>query len=835
MLNGWRGTLIAAMTISVSVATASAQSAQPRQLPAPSFPAPASNPPDPAGWNAFHPPLSTAGISPLAPAIAQCNSSAGPDDTVAVTGDKLQAGATFSIFGQTTSDDAMLLSGEIQVACPAGDLVTLPASLPPNSMYLLWPKSQTGVAGLPVAVNRTQAWWLSAESASPGLTISAYGRDLTNAEANGVSWVYLEPASDPSPKSSPKASQWAAVTAATPYKVDFTIPQNVPTGSYHVWLNNGRGRRLSWSGPIALEIKPPSTFAGNTLTVKDYGATADGKSDDAPAIIKALAALHAGDTLHFPAGTYRVLSRQINLPANVRLLGDGPDRSILRFEADVVSLYKQTGYGPYAIGGQDGWSGHYIGAHDVEVSSIGLQYRGPSTDGALVRQRSGAHLAFKNCSLLAGSLCAIDWLGSSDLTLQNCTFEGRGVSAISVHHMLIDQSRFFLTHEAEEAITVWNGHAIAITHCTVQNTDDTATDPQLCGQGRFLENGQAWGSIYHEYVAGNTTIRIGAPHAGNAGEQLCNEGSQYAYSGRPVGAAAASITIPMPPKPPASWAGWNVIVTAGPGLGQLRTVTTAAPDSNQRLVLSLDLPWNVPPSAQSSVQVCTTIHDCVFTDNTLQCRTGPRGAVNEPSPTGLWAATGLELWSGGWGIVFDANRTENLNDGVLLATDDHGDPLTRNPCYFVDIINNQLTHSRLEGVCLQSINGNPDPEFVGVTIRGNRFDGGASDASPRPSRHGPSMGISLSRTGHPGTATLAVVEHNVIVNDPVGAAVFVDPASLLYSNHFNAGTAAGPGAEAIAAGGPQAQIHLKKNLYQNYPRPTPAADPPAADPSGPAR
>ena len=60
-------------------------------------------------------------------------------------------------------------------------------------------------------------------------------------------------------------------------------------------------------------------FSGTTFNVKDYGAKADGKTNDAPAINKAIetAAKAGGGTVFFPAGTY--LSGSIRLQNNITL------------------------------------------------------------------------------------------------------------------------------------------------------------------------------------------------------------------------------------------------------------------------------------------------------------------------------------------------------------------------------------------------------------------------------------------------------------------------------------------------------------------------------------
>jgi len=65
-----------------------------------------------------------------------------------------------------------------------------------------------------------------------------------------------------------------------------------------------------------------------TLSVKDFGATGDGSTDDTTAIQNALNA-GSGRSVYFPAGTYRV-SATLVMKTKTTLLGDGINKSILK-------------------------------------------------------------------------------------------------------------------------------------------------------------------------------------------------------------------------------------------------------------------------------------------------------------------------------------------------------------------------------------------------------------------------------------------------------------------------------------------------------------------------
>lgn len=82
----------------------------------------------------------------------------------------------------------------------------------------------------------------------------------------------------------------------------------------------------------------PVATQGTTINVKDAGAKGDGRSDDAPAINKAIATLTAkgGGTLYIPQGTYMLTSTTgsnnvlIVPKSNIHIKGDGIDKTILK-------------------------------------------------------------------------------------------------------------------------------------------------------------------------------------------------------------------------------------------------------------------------------------------------------------------------------------------------------------------------------------------------------------------------------------------------------------------------------------------------------------------------
>jgi hypothetical protein len=741
-------------------------------LPSFNYLVPSSNPALPSGFNVFNPSLMVNTVASTVPVIAASDPTAQPNDNVAVTGSQFTSytGANaysdtqFLEYGQTTSSNATLIPGQIEENSADGAIVNISNSEPADSMYLLWAENSTGVS-TPVAINQTSATWMSATTSAPGSTVSIYGTNLDNNQATPESWVYIQPASG--------QGEWAAVTSVSQYKVDFTVPTNLPAGTYQVWINNGLGGNYSWAAPMNLTVAPAETWPnqyelnvknGVTLNGVTYpGATGNGVTDDGPAILAALQYIHQdmqGEnvTLYFPAGTYLIGNEQIAMTPNIQLLGAGPTQTELLFDGNLTTISNQTLAGPFCIGTNDD-----AGGND-QIQSMTITYDGPSTSGELVRERDDANMVLDNVVLDSQMLCDVDWEESSNLTLDNATLIGEGLLMFNGANVQIDSTNFFLAGGTDAAIAVWNGHDISITNCNVQNEDPTLLNPDGYGNGRLLENGESWGSIYNEYLAGNSTINMAIPAAGNCGEQINCEGAVTAYTGVPISATAATVTVPVQ----AGWTNWiglNVIVIDGDGLGQMRTVASQSVSGNL-VTLTLDQPWNLTPDAGSQLQIGTTVYNCVYTDNSFQCAATADGA-------NLDASTALELWSGGYGIVFDGNTTDGLHNGVLMCSCD-----TTNPCYFIQVADNEFDNCLDAGICFQTMAGQTGPNFVGAVADENVID----DALE--------AGIALLRGGQGESVSLAMIENNLISGSPLGVQVGPDPETLLYDNDLAANTEA---------------------------------------------
>ncbi|TFE70702.1 glycoside hydrolase family 55 protein [Methylacidiphilum caldifontis] len=108
------------------------------------------------------------------------------------------------------------------------------------------------------------------------------------------------------------------------------IPETLSTGEYDLLIHNGHGGQSGWSEPFLLRVVNPASWPSKILSIREYGAKGDGKSDDSEALRKVLKAAESngGAIVYIPAGIYKVKG-SFYIPPKTLLEGDGVDFSWL--------------------------------------------------------------------------------------------------------------------------------------------------------------------------------------------------------------------------------------------------------------------------------------------------------------------------------------------------------------------------------------------------------------------------------------------------------------------------------------------------------------------------
>jgi hypothetical protein len=667
----------------------------------------------PAGFDRFVPPVSVTSSPAGAPDIAEWTRMGTPGSVLALTGNQLSS-YTGNEAGQDTKFEVFSESGSKPFSAPA--LIThldglkaaiiLPATLPADSEYLVWPVNSIG-AGYPVAVNATEAWWIGPNAATRGDTVSVFGRNLAHDGAAMTSYVYIQ--------KSGMTGAWARVTAANPYKVAFTVPADLPNGSYDVWVHNGHGGHYGWSGPLTLTVNNGMPWTAQKFNVKDYGAKGDGVTDDEAAIEAAMVAAGTSpwSTLYLPAGTYMV-SSGFNMPSQVRWLGDGPTKTFIKANSGFV---QSSGADPrrYALLFSNGV------VNNVTFEDLTIDPNG-EMNGYLnepVYMRFDSDIRFINVTINAKGYGTADFHGSNRLSFENCDLVGgvNGVFFGSATQVFIDNCRVYGTNDVNTMLTWWGGDGMSCTNTTGQDYNDAEADGWA--QGRFIYGCTQWGSNRHIYIGNCATHELAVRPAysqQNTGEQLLWENGT-AYSGTPTSATTTTVTYGSStfftnPGLPAGI--YDAVIVNGTGLGQHRKITGCTGTT-----LTVSPPWNVPPDNTSTVIVAGVVSDCAIYDNSLQGKSD--------YATQVTASAGIQPYGNSFDFIVDSNTISQTRNGIYMWGMSQTDlsPQSITCDYFNYVANNKVEHC-LNGIVgvSQAWGGWPttDP-YPGISYLGNTCTG----------------------------------------------------------------------------------------------------------------
>lgn len=156
-----------------------------------------------------------------------------------------------------------------------------------------------------------------------------------------------------------------------------------------------------------------------SLSVKDFGATGDGSTDDTTAIQNALNA-GSNRTVYFPAGTYRI-STTLLIKTKTTLLGDGTNKSIIKitsgFGAGTTAVRNEIVTGTVNV------------YYDTDIEVCGLTFDGnnnSSRTSELLGFGKILNLTFKNCAVQNSTFIGFACAGSKNVVVSQCYFTNNG-------------------------------------------------------------------------------------------------------------------------------------------------------------------------------------------------------------------------------------------------------------------------------------------------------------------------------------------------------------------------------------------------------------------------
>jgi len=679
---------------------------------------PAPEPPHPAAWDVFTPPVGTTTVSANAPAIAEWTRTAARGESVVLAAHGLFAGdarsqtnaAHFTIYGQTTERNGIELAGLIQRLDDRSAAVTLPSGLPDGSTYLLWPRTGNGY-GHPIAINRTEAWWIGPEKATRGETVSIYGRNLSNRAGETSAWVYIKPGGA-------GAGVWAEVTAVNPYRVQFAVPVSLGDQACEVWVHNGHGGSYGWSGPISLNVTTAEVWDGERFNVRDHGARGDGATDDTAAIKAAYAAALVyrdrtglNPTLYFPEGTYS-LQEGIGVESHVRYAGDGMEKTFLRCGPGFAVP------GPNRLGliFSNGGSPQNIEVVDLSLEA-NSNFRNPANQDFLIYfqwapvARDIRFTRVRVKVLEPGIGCGF-FNNVVGLRLTDCKFIGGSVMLFNGRQHEISKCSFYGANDSLSAVVQRGVSDLSVTQCYAADLDINSATGQ--GLGRFLAGNGDYGTQRNIYIGENQTVDL-APRAGapeqNSGEQVMFEGNSTLFEPTATGGGTSSVSFAHLPT---AYLGETAVIVGGKGAGQSRRIVGA--DFSTRTI-TVSPAWNVSPDATSKVIFARSTSRCAIYKNLFDGKAD--------YATRLTASAGIEPYGGCYDWIADGNTITHVRSGIYLASSQgfSGIPALE-PCYFHYYANNTIRHCHTGVLAVIAVPRATSPagmSFLGLVFRRNYF------------------------------------------------------------------------------------------------------------------
>ena len=475
----------------------------------------------------------------------------------------------------------------------------------------------------PVIINRPQLWFMQPERLEPGLAqnqspagsrIQIVGKDMHLPGKEGNPSVFIRPVS---------GGAWRNIKPdhTEKFSLRTTLPADLQPGAYQIRVSNGFGGEAGLSDPLDVEIRKPDSWPDKKFDVRSFGALGDDTTDDTAAIRSALDAAekNGGGVVYFPWGTYR-LTDWIRIPRKTILRGEERDATILKWpvdepqvEADFVPacVYGDTSFGienlsliarkantiltdlssPNNIAPDLKPFVNPEGSHDVFLRRVSFHHwmhcSHPDRNPALWAKRytdNSNPYNFRNGAI-------------RNLEVSDCLFQGANQSFFNIRNARILRNAF--SNGMGYCWTCLGGGA----WFTVAEENDLNCSSSWgygkIGMNRILSSR----NVSHNFVHGEReamTLDISAtpaiPYVVTP-EGIHFTGNQnIAWYGSPKSVQGNSLTLEGIKAAPGDFVGKTVMILDGPGAGQYREITT-----NSATDFTIDHPWDVPPTAESTV------------------------------------------------------------------------------------------------------------------------------------------------------------------------------------------------------------------------------------------
>jgi hypothetical protein len=442
-------------------------------------------------------------------------------------------------------------------------------------------------------VNLPEVWWTLAESPSTGPEVEAR-IDVDSASAGarlrlfGRCLTHGGVAGDIRLTSQSGKTIGLKATNDGSYELTTKLPNDLAPGIYSLEVRSPRGGGAVASAPRLIQIEAAAETHLAELSVADFGAREDPHFDNSAAFKAALlkAADLGGAVLKIPAGYY-FLSQPIEIPPNVYLVGESPERTALYF-ADVDPAPPAWVSGQHHFGLQN--LAIFCGNHNAIISSDmsgkpessgHIRLRNLLIRGSSFRGHPAPELAARRLTQLmksSGMGYETIRLSGADLIIEDCDVLGtsRPLYLYCAHGAIVRRNKL------HNDIFGWYDCDVSV-GVVIENNVIRGEGPLAAG-GAYSTYGEPKSSR-DIYTANNTYSDM----IGFDAEAVTSDGGGGAYFGTVSQPQGETLTLDgVPAWGKDDWHGALVAIVAGRGVGQWRTIKSwsgLAPDATSRITI----------------------------------------------------------------------------------------------------------------------------------------------------------------------------------------------------------------------------------------------------------
>jgi hypothetical protein len=486
-----------------------------------------------------------------------------------------------------------------------------------GEVQVFWVRTSAGVSE-PYVVNRPEVFFVEFDEVSPGQECRVFGRNMVQSFYPPKPRIFLLDRAN----KKVHACEWGNrfdyqghLNYQLPYELRFKVPDNVPDGTYELWVHAGVNTGLhGFGGPVTLSVKRTQAAQRPLVRVEEHGAKGDGLTDDSPALELAVAAAAkaGGGTVLVRPGDY-LLSRVLRVPPGVHLRGLRP--TDCRLIVDPKRVPFNTALPKDQLPGKAGdWAASfrrlegppmvYLVSHST-VENLGLVVDEPVYWPIAAATPKGPieAVAVRNCDMVnthapwitdkwrPGTGC-VAFLGyAKNCEVRACRLRGMsGIDQPSTGYKCRTIDNRF-SPIAGPFGTSGMGWMIGV-HCVVEgNVCEDANRGFTCGPW--------FGPIEQNFIARNGVVNGGSVEG--AGESFLFEGPDVGletWFGKPSAAGPDWLEQKDQAWKPDAVKGRVALVVHGRGMGQWRRVT-----GNTEHRVQVDRPWSVAPNQDSLVVV----------------------------------------------------------------------------------------------------------------------------------------------------------------------------------------------------------------------------------------